>query len=173
MNDSAQNPSPAKRVISVLFVCTANVCRSPTAHGIFLDYISRTGWSSNFRVDSAGTNARDGGKPPEDRASKLARDAGYDLSSLRARAILDADFASFDYIIAMDDGHIEKLQARAPADFKGRIALLMEFSDKPEMRQVPDPYYGSMNDFRIALRLIEDGCIGLLEKLCDEIEGHG
>lgn len=152
------------KAISVLFVCTANVCRSPTAHGVFEDFVARAGYKRLFNVDSAGTNANHSGKPPEPRALSVAADCGYDLSSLRARSLDDGDFRIFDYIVAMDQSHVDKLEARKPEDFAGSICLLLEHSELPSM-EVPDPYYGSKNDFVLAMNLIEEGCISLLENL--------
>lgn len=156
------------KALSILFVCTANVCRSPTGHGVFLDFVERAGLSSRFYVDSAGTNAKKDPKPPEPRAQKIATKAGYDLSALISRPIVDADFKVFDYFIAMDQSHVDKIKAAQPADFKGNIALMMSFSDNEEYTDVPDPYYGSTGDFRTAMNLIEEGCIGLLEHLVNE-----
>lgn len=159
INRSTESP------VSVLFVCTANVCRSPTAHGVFLDFVARANYSDAFVVDSAGTKAQHSGKPPEGRAQKVALQAGYDLSDLRARPLAESDFDEFHYIIAMDSSHLEKINSMAPDEFKGSAALLMDYANEPEMSEVPDPYYGSTNDFRVALDLIEQGCIGLLEHI--------
>ncbi len=152
--------------VSVLFVCTANVCRSPTAHGVFEDYLKRTNLEAYFNVDSAGTKAQHTGKPPEARAQKIAVKAGYDLSHLIARPLLDEDFMRFDYIIAMDSGHLNHIESMQPPTFAGTAALLMSFSNEYQgSLDIPDPYYGATNDFVVALDLVEQGCIGLLEHI--------
>lgn len=149
--------------VGVLFVCTANVCRSPTAHGVFEDFIDRAGYSDLIHVDSAGTKAQHTGKPPEARAQKIAVRAGYDISSLVARPLLESDFDEFDYIIAMDSSHLTRIEEMRPPTYSGHTARLMEFADDRSMLDIPDPYYGSTNDFVVALDLIEQGNIGLLE----------
>lgn len=154
--------------IGVLFICTANVCRSPTAHGVFLDFIKRANYEDSFVVDSAGTKAQHSGKPPELRAQKIALAGGYDISQLEARPLAASDFDDFDFILGMDNGHIDNINQMKPQGFAGTVELLMSYAQNAESNEIPDPYYGSTNDFKIALDMIEQGCIGLLEQLVDQ-----
>ncbi|MEM8499270.1 MAG: low molecular weight protein-tyrosine-phosphatase [Pseudomonadota bacterium] len=157
--------------ISVMFICTANVCRSPTAHGVFQDFVDRAGLSEHFLIESAGTNVRDPGKVPEARAQKVAQALGYSLSGLSSRTFEQTDFDEYDYIIGMDRTHIEKLEAIRPPQHTGTVRLLLSYANYLQESEVPDPYYGAMSDFRIAMQLIEQGCISLLEALVAKHNG--
>lgn len=153
--------------ISVLFVCTANLCRSPTAHGVFEDFLRRAELESYFHVDSAGTNVSHPGNAPEERAQQIAIRAGYDLSHLQARPLEAADFDNFQYIICMDSSHVEKVRERQPPHFLGSAELLLHYCGSLKDSEVPDPYYGSLGDFKRAMLLIEEGCVSLLEDLVE------
>ena len=88
--------------INILFVCLGNICRSPTAEGVFKTMVEKAGWQDLFHTDSAGTAAYYVGEPPDRRAQKHAKARGYDLSKLRARFISPQDFRKFDYVLVMD-----------------------------------------------------------------------
>ena len=138
----------AKRI---LFVCTGNICRSPTADGVL------RALAANLTVDSAGTHAYHIGEPPDVRSQAVARARGYDLSSLRARKVTRADFTQFDLILAMDYGHYEHLLRMKPNDSTATLALFLDYAGLGT-RDVPDPYYGSMREFESCLDLVEEGC---------------
>ncbi len=153
------------RVIRVLFVCTGNICRSPTADGVFAHMVAQAGLSARIDVDSCGTTSYHIGDPTDRRAIKEARRRGYDLSHLRARQLVANDYDTFDYLIAMDDGHLDILQRSCPENRMDRIKLFLDFHPARRGQSVPDPYYGGADGFSHVLDLIEDTSQNLLEYL--------
>jgi protein-tyrosine phosphatase len=149
----------------VLFVCLGNICRSPTAHGVFARVVEEAGLESEVLVDSAGTGAWHIGEAPDGRATIAARERGYDLSPLRARQVTIGDFDQFDYILAMDRSNLMHLQALAPEHFPGYLGLLLDFHPGSAEREVPDPYYGGDEGFNHVLDLVEAASQGLLKSL--------
>ena len=157
-------------VLRVLMVCSGNICRSPTAEAVLRSKLERSGWGALVAVDSAGTHGFHAKDPPDPRAQARARLRGYDLSRLRARPVVDADFLRFQRILAMDEGHLAWLRDAAPPDAGARVELLMDHATvHADRRSVPDPYYGSERDFELVLDLVEDACEGLLHELGREI----
>ena len=148
----------------VLFICMGNICRSPTAEGVFRRALHALG-NTSVEIDSAGTHAYHAGEPPDRRAIAAAQRRGIDLSALRARTVVDEDFASFDLILAMDRDNLDVLQRRAPARCHDRIKLVMEFAPDAYTREVPDPYYGGTQGFEAVLDLLEQAAQGLLREL--------
>jgi protein-tyrosine phosphatase len=148
---------------SILFVCTANICRSPTAEGVFRKMLATRGAMGRFDVDSAGTHEYYVGKPPYPHAVACAKARGYDLTHLVARRIRAHDFEHFDMILGMDRSNISSLQTVCPTRFKNKIELLLEYGDRFQGKDVPDPYGGEVKDFDLALDMIEDGCRGLAD----------
>jgi protein-tyrosine phosphatase len=152
----------------VLFICMGNICRSPTAEGVFRHQVRRAlgaAVAGRFEVDSAGTHNYHPGEPPDARSQHYASLRGYDLSALRARALTDADIARFDHLIVMDDLNYSTVIKRADQLHHHKVRRLTEFcvSDAfKRFREVPDPYYGEVADFERVLDLVEDGCAGLL-----------
>jgi len=153
------------RQIGVLFVCTGNICRSPTAEGIFRKLVAEAGMSETIVSDSAGTHDYHVGEPPDPRARDAARQRGYDLSALRARRVERADFERFDLIVAMDRGHLLALSRMAQPAAAGKLKLMMSFAKSFRQEDVPDPYYGGPGDFEQVLDLLEDAARGLLDSL--------
>lgn len=152
-------------VVSVLFVCLGNICRSPTAHGVFQGMVDSNGLGNAIRVDSAGTGDWHIGHSPDQRTAEVAAAKGYDLSSLRARLVTSEDFASFDYIIAMDSANLSDLKAMQPADYIGHLGLFLDFSVQDSHTQVPDPYYGGEDGFELVFNLVEEASQGLLQHI--------
>lgn len=154
------------KTIKVLFVCLGNICRSPTAHGVFQYQVNQQGLNKIIEVDSAGTAGWHIGEAPDQRATRTAKQRGYDLSTLRARQVSEADFHRFDYILAMDKANLSELEALQPEDFQGELRLLLDFSDASvEHAEVPDPYYGSGDGFERVLDMVENACDGLLNSI--------
>lgn len=152
--------------IRVLFVCTGNICRSPSAEGILRQKAEAAGLAARIEVDSAGTHGYHRGDPPDPRAIRQAARRGYDLSDLRARTLSDDDFTRFDLIVGMDGGHMRILERTAPAGTGAEFRLLMDYAGAAKgAREVPDPYYGGPDDYDMALDLIEAGVDGLLGSL--------
>lgn len=152
---------------SVLFVCMGNICRSPTAEGVFRSYVEKSGLQDSVKIDSAGTHAYHSGEPSDSRAIAAAARRGFSLSEIRARRIEDEDFETFDYVIAMDIENLENLRARAGEQHQSKVSLFLEFSSADEI-EVPDPYYGGAAGFERVLDLVEDASRGLLEMLSEK-----
>ncbi|MEN9543515.1 MAG: hypothetical protein RLZZ598_348 [Pseudomonadota bacterium] len=161
-------PEPDMRV---LMVCSGNICRSPTAEEVLRAKLHRAGLGQRVAVDSAGTQGLHAKEPPDPRAQAHARRRGYDLSKLRARKVVAEDFARFHRIYAMDHGHLQWLQDKAPPDARARLALLMSHSPTGVVGgEVPDPYYGSDRDFERVLDCVEAACDELVRDLRKELE---
>lgn len=150
---------------SVLFVCLGNICRSPTAHGVFIQQVADMGLESRIYIDSAGTSDWHIGKSPDPRTTDCARKRGYDLSSLSARQVIPADFKRFDYILAMDHENLAHLERMSPKAYSGTLGLFLDFADNNEYQEVPDPYYGGAQGFELVLDLIESAGQGLLKDI--------
>lgn len=150
---------------SVLFVCTGNICRSPTAEGIFRHKLEERGLSDQFEVDSAGIIGYHIGEAPDPRTQHTAKKYGIDLSRQRARKVTEADFNTYDYILAMDQGHLESLQEMAPAQSSAILELMLNFHPNPPNLDVPDPYYGGSNGFELVYRMLDLAMDGFLEHL--------
>lgn len=149
-------------LVKVLFVCTGNICRSPTAEGVFRELVIREGLAGQVHVDSAGTHGYHVGDPPDARSQEAAKKRGIDLSGLRGRRAKAADFAKFDYVLAMDFSNIDALRSINPKASGKKLNLLMTFASNGEVAEVPDPYYGEGDGFETVLDMIEDASAGLL-----------
>ncbi len=149
-------------MIRVLFVCLGNICRSPTAQGVFEALLEREGLSGQISVDSAGTGGWHRGALPDKRATEAAALRGIDLSRQRARKVTRDDFANFDYILAMDSNNLVALQKLAPPEHKAKLCLFLDYAPHASTREVPDPYYGGAHGFEHVLDLVEEAAEGLL-----------
>ncbi len=149
----------------VLFVCLGNICRSPTAQGVFEHLVAREKLSKIISVDSAGTSGWHIDSAPDARTVQAARSRGYDLSALRGRKAIKQDFERFDFILAMDQENYDALNEIKPKDYSGHLGLFLDFASSSSKREVPDPYYGGAKGFDTVLDLIEDASEGLMECL--------
>lgn len=154
----------------VLFVCLGNICRSPTAEGVFRRLVQERQLEAAITIDSAGTGDWHIGRPADMRAAKAALTRGYDLSALRARQAVAEDFYHFDYILAMDSANLNNLRELAPDDYAGHLGLFLEFSGQDRYTEVPDPYYGGDQGFELVLDLIEDASEGLLRHILNRAQ---
>lgn len=154
--------------MNVLFVCTGNICRSPTGEAVLRRMAETAGLGDAVTVESCGTHAYHIGQPPDSRAREAGERRGYDFSGQRARQIATADFDRFDLILAMDGGHLDRLRRAAPAGCGARICRFLDFAPGAGRRNVPDPYYGGAEDYELALDLIEAGCRGIVAMLRGE-----
>lgn len=148
--------------IKVLFVCMGNICRSPTAHGVFNTLVEQHNLADSIEIDSAGTHAYHIGESPDTRAQVTAVRRGYDLSSLRARRVSDEDFQYYDYILAMDRDNLSILQRKCPAEHQQKLSLFLDFAEQLQEQEVPDPYYGGPGGFERVIDMIEQASEGLL-----------
>jgi protein-tyrosine phosphatase len=142
-----------------------NICRSPTAHGVFASQVEAAGLMEQVRIDSAGTGAWHVGEPPDVRATAAAMQRGYDLSPIRARQVTPADFERFDYILAMDRSNLMHLESLCPSDYPGHLGLFLAFHPGTSIAEVPDPYYGGDQGFEEVLDLVECAGDGLLRAM--------
>jgi protein-tyrosine phosphatase len=150
---------------TILFVCTANICRSPMAEGVLRKLLTEKSLLEDFEIDSVGTHDYHVGKAPFDAAVQCARKRGYEIVHLVSRKIRPHDFDHFDFILGMDKANIVNLKTIAPTRCKPKIELLLEYGDKFHGKEIPDPYGKQAKDFELALDMIEDGCRGLVELL--------
>lgn len=149
----------------ILFVCMGNICRSPTAEGVFRHLAALEAPELVLHVESAGTHAYHIGEPPDPRAQRAAERRGVSLAGLRARRVTAEDFDRFDLILAMDRLNVELLEQQRPDDARSKIGLLLEFAPQVGRVEVPDPYYGGSNGFELVLDLVEEASRGLLKQL--------
>ena len=153
------------RNIKVLFICMGNICRSPTAEGVFRHLVEQEGHADWIITDSAGTHAYHIGEQPDRRAQQTALKRGIDLSDLRARKALAKDFHEFDYLLAMDNDNYAILESICPAGQEDKLKLFLDFSDDYSETEVPDPYYGGDQGFEHVFDLVESASRGLLEDI--------
>jgi protein-tyrosine phosphatase len=149
----------------VLFVCTGNICRSPTAEGVFHHMIKANGFHELITTDSAGTHSYHVGEPPDPRTVKAAANRGIDLSGQRARRVRTEDFHQFDMILAMDRGHLSHLKALQPNESRAKVSLFLDFHPSENLKDVPDPYYGGAHGFDEVLNLVEQACVQLIDQI--------
>lgn len=154
-----------KPYIRVLFVCAGNICRSPTAEGVFRHSVASAGLGQKVFLDSAGTHGYHVGHPPDRRAQLAAAQRGYDIAGLRARQVTGQDFIEFDYILAMDLDNLSHLKQVAPAQHHEKLALFMDYGSARQGEEVPDPYYGGAQGFELVLDMAEDAAQGLLQQI--------
>jgi protein-tyrosine phosphatase len=148
--------------VAVLFVCLGNICRSPTAHGVFRQRVMDAGLSEQIDIDSAGTAAYHIGKAPDSRSTQVAKTRGIEMADLRARKVAFSDFIEYDYILAMDEANFYNLRALALPEHLSKIQLFLEYSQEFNEREVPDPYYGGAEGFNHVFALVESASKGLL-----------
>ncbi len=148
--------------IKVLFVCMGNICRSPTAEGVFAKLVRAHNLEAQFTIDSAGTHAYHVGKGPDLRSQAAAIERGIDLSKLRARKVSAEDFEDFDFLLAMDDDNYEILISDCPEQHRSKIKYFLDYAPHLNQRQVPDPYYGGAYGFERVLDMVEQASTGFL-----------
>ena len=153
----------------ILFVCMGNICRSPTAEGVFRKKLSDQGLLHKVQIDSAGTHNYHPQSPPDARSQAHALKRGYDLSDLRARAVRDRDFDEFDLLLTMDWDNRALLEERCPADHQHKVRGFAEFLQTTQASVIPDPYYGGEQGFEQVLDLIEEASGGLLKFVSQQV----
>lgn len=152
----------------ILFVCTGNICRSPTADAIARAWVAQHGLEGHFEIDSAGIAGYHVGEAPDARSQEAAARHGYDLSALRARQIEVHDYQHFDLLLAMDDGHLKHMRRMAPPVYRPKVRLFLSYTKLPAFQQeVGDPYYGGPQGFEEVIALCEEGVQALFAHLLD------
>lgn len=150
--------------MKVLFVCLGNICRSPTAEGVFRRALEQAGLADDVEIDSCGVGSWHVGKAPDARAQQAALSRGIDLSGLRARQLTEQDFAEFDYVLGMDQDNLRAMRELKPDNSRAHVGLFLDFADTPGA-EVPDPYYGGDEGFENVLTMIEAASAGLIQHL--------
>jgi protein-tyrosine phosphatase len=153
------------KTTAILFVCMGNICRSPTAEGVFRGKAEAAGLHDQLQIDSAGTHAYHIAEAPDLRSQEYALKRGYDLSEQRARQVTKHDFEKFDLIIAMDKDNLHNLQKRCPEQYQHKLKLMMSYASHSPSDVVPDPYYGDGRGFDTVLDYLEDAADGLMSAL--------
>jgi protein-tyrosine phosphatase len=152
-------------MVKVLFVCLGNICRSPSAEGVFRNKLHSLGLEQQVTVDSAGTHDYHIGEPPDARAQAAAARRGIDLGGLRGRQVTGQDIELFDYVLAMDRENLANLRAMSPPQLADKPRLFLEFAGNWKETEVPDPYFGGATGFERVLDMLEDACDGLLQDI--------
>jgi protein-tyrosine phosphatase len=158
-----KSEAPIGMKTKILFVCMGNICRSPTAAGVFQSLVKASNLQEFVVCDSAGTHDFHVGEGPDQRAVNAAAKRGYELGATTARKIQISDFSEYDYILAMDWENLALLQRMCPRGLQHKLQLLMRFATEFEAATINDPYHGGPQGFEQALDYIEDACNGLME----------
>ena len=154
-------------MIKVLFICTGNICRSPTAEGVFRALVHEAGLENEIEIDSVGTGSWHAGRSPDQRSQDAAALRGIDISDQRSRQIGSDDILNSDYLIAMDKSNVDNLKLMVPPKMRDKLMLFLKFAPSQDREDVPDPYYGGgPGGFEIVLDLVEDASRGLLTYIC-------
>ena len=154
-----------QKMVRVLFVCMGNICRSPTAEGVFQSLLKQHALEEIVGVDSAGTHAYHVGHGPDRRSQAAALRRGVDLSAQCARRVEVADFEVFEYVLAMDEENIAALHEICPPEYRHKVQLFLKYAPHLNVKEVPDPYYGGLNGFERVLDLIEAAAQGLVDEI--------
>ena len=168
-----RTPAAANRY-RILFVCMGNICRSPIAEAVARSLAQKQGLAAMLEFDSAGTHGHyHAGEAPDARARRVAARRGYDLSRLRARPVIKADFDRFDCILAMDEANLAALQRLRADDSRSKLGLFLDYAEGLGISEVPDPYYGAESGFERVLDLCELAAKGLLADFARRQGGQG
>lgn len=145
-----------------------NICRSPTAHGVFRQKVEEAGLLDLIEIDSAGTHAYHIGEAPDHRSQQAALERGFDLSDLKARKIDFSDFSHHDYYLVMDHSNMSDVMRECPEEYKGKVKLFLDYAIEYDEDEVPDPYYGGARGFTHVLDLVESASEGLLRVIRED-----
>ncbi len=156
----------SNKPIKVLFVCMGNICRSPTAEAVFRKLVNERGLQDRIEIDSAGTHAYHVGHPPDARSTQTAQERGLDMRKQRARQVVQDDLQVFDYVLAMDQDNLARLQQmQCGQGDAAQLGLLLDYAAGDVVKEVPDPYHGGPGGFDRVFDLVESGCRGLLNSI--------
>jgi len=163
--DRGNKKSYTKNMKKILFVCTGNICRSPSAEAVLKHLIRQNNCEDRFEIASAGTHGYHVGDPPDPRAVQQAARRGIDMTGIRAQKVKPSDFDVYDLIIAMDREHMRFLQEMKPFSSKASLRLFTDFMKSPASEDIPDPYYGDEKEFAAVLDMLEEGCAAMVRSL--------
>ncbi|MCX7554106.1 low molecular weight phosphotyrosine protein phosphatase [Marinicella sp. S1101] len=149
----------------ILFICMGNICRSPSAEAVFQQLVNEQGLAADFVIDSAGTHSYHVGAKPDPRSMQAAKKRGIQMQHLRARQVQSEDYQRFDFLITMDDANRSNLASMFPQHSQEKVYAMLSFSERNDLDEVPDPYYGSGDGFELVLDLLQDASKGLLNFL--------
>lgn len=153
--------------IKVLFICMGNICRSPTAEGVFFNLLQQRGLEKSFKLDSAGTHAYHVGEAPDRRAQQAAENRGVKLKHIRGRQLKVRDYEQFDYLLVMDGDNYRNVLAECPEEFVDKVNYFLKYAPHLNTLNVPDPYYGGRHGFEQVLDMVETASEGFLDHLYD------
>ncbi len=156
-----------KKKITILMVCTANICRSPMAQGVMQKIIQERGLKRRIKVDSAGTHVSRAGTRPDIRARQVASGRGVDISRFKSRMLEASDYERYDYIVAMDRENMHRLVQECPPENKHKLSSIMDYSAVADVPEVPDPYFGNLTGFERVIELLEPACVGLVNSILE------
>ena len=148
-------------MIKILFVCHGNICRSPMAEFVMKDLVNKKGMADQFEIASAATSTEEIGNPVYPPAKRKLKEHGISCEGKTARQMTKADYAYYDYIIAMDRFNLRNMTRFAGNDPDNKVSLLMDFTSRPG--DVADPWY--TDDFDVTWNDVYEGCVGILKKL--------
>lgn len=166
VDESTLMPAIFTKKITILMVCSANICRSPTAQGILQGMIRERGLKRRIRVDSAGTHVPRPGARPDQRAQQAASEGGYPLGGYKSRMLESSDYRRYDYIVAMDRKNRRHMEQACPPDLSHKLLSIMDYYPGTSIDEVPDPYFGNLAGFERVVELLEPACAGFLDYLC-------
>ena len=167
MNIPVNNPITRENHYKICFVCLGNICRSPTAEGIFQHLINERGLENYFEVDSAGTSAYHVGESANSKSQRTAQKHGIKLHS-KARQFDGSDLNYYDLILTMDSENLKNVRQMANENHDHKIGRMRDFDPNPGDGEVPDPYYGGPEGFENVFQIVKRSC----ENLLDELENH-
>ena len=151
----------------ILFVCMGNICRSPSAEGILLKKVQERGLENNFLIDSCGTHGYHEGQGPDQRSIEAALSRGVDIRNQISRLVVNSDFENFDIIISMDHRNVDTLKQISDSKYHHKLSLILDYTDDSEYIEVPDPYYGGDDGFKLVLDLLDKAADGLISHLTE------
>lgn len=155
-------------MVKVLFVCLGNICRSPTAEGIFRHLVKESNLEDKIQIDSCGTSAYHKGHPPDERSMKKALEHGIDISKQVSRPFINEDYYAFDYILAMDEKNLSNILEDLPHNSEAKINLMLDYSKKYNEKSVPDPYWSEQDGFEVVFQMVLESCTNLLDRIKSE-----